>query len=180
MVVTFDVRTEVAVAAARDAVYRYVTDLGRAAEWSPECRGGRWIEGVPGEVGSVFEGENHRTADVVPWAPVVRGSWTTESEVVEAEPPRVFRWAMRNRGHEAQDSVWSFEMTGMSGGTRLTHSFRMGRCTEGLGEILDALPREDRTRFLDEWARKLEADMSRSLDRIKSAVEAAAPVRANG
>src|SRR4051794_8827336 len=88
----FEDRAECTVAAAPDVVYAVVSDMGRAGEWSAECRGGTWISGEPGTVGAVFRGENLRSPDVVAWAPVVRGTWFTRSEVVAAEPGRTFGW----------------------------------------------------------------------------------------
>jgi uncharacterized protein YndB with AHSA1/START domain len=175
---TFDVRVSTTVDAPADTVYRYVSDLERSGEWSPECTGGRWIEGLPGEVGSVFEGHNHRPTEVVAWAPVVRGTWTTECEVVEAKPPHTFRWAMRNSAKQAQESIWSFELDDEPTGTRLTHAFRMGERTEGLSQILGNLSEHDEARFLDEWSAKLRADMTSTIEQIKHVIESAPATRA--
>jgi hypothetical protein len=81
-----EVRVSVPVAASPADVYAVVSNLPRSGEWSSECRGGTWVHGTPATVGAVFHGVNHRTADVVEWAPIVRGEWTTEAEVVAAEP----------------------------------------------------------------------------------------------
>ena len=102
----FQCRAAVYISAAPDDVYAVVSDLPRSREWSPECLGGTWISGVPGTVGAVFRGENKRAEDVVAWAPVVRGTWTTEAEVVAAEPGRTFGWAMRTTAGRKQESVW--------------------------------------------------------------------------
>jgi len=111
-------------------VYAIVTDLTRSAEWSVECIGGQWISGTPGAVGSVFRGNNVRAEDVVAWAPVVRGTWSTESEVVAAEPERLFSWAMRTKAGQRQDSVWSYLLEPTDDGCLLVHHFRMGKATE--------------------------------------------------
>src|SRR5262245_46831252 len=91
----FEVRVSVPVAAAPAQVYDVVSDLPRSGEWSAERQGGTWVQGAPAAVGAVFRGVNYRAEDVVSWAPVVRGEWRTESEVVTAEPGRRFSWSMR-------------------------------------------------------------------------------------
>ncbi|WP_406278018.1 SRPBCC family protein [Embleya sp. NBC_00896] len=159
------------IAATPTEVYAVVSDLARSGEWSPECVGGTWISGEPGTVGAVFRGENLRAADVVAWAPVVRGTWFTESEVVAAEPGRSFRWSMRDTAGVRQDSVWSYEIEPAPGGSVLTHRFRMGRATEGIRGITAALDDAGKRRFLADWNAKVAADLPVTLERIKRVVE---------
>src|SRR5438094_139272 len=102
----FQSRADVHVSATPDEVYAVISDLPRSGEWSPECTGGEWVSGEPATVGAVFRGHNYRPEDVVAWAPVVRGNWSTEAEVVAAEPGRTFRWAMRDSSGAKQESVW--------------------------------------------------------------------------
>lgn len=167
----FLIRVETEVAADPAMVFSYLSELASSGEWSPECRGGTWVSGPPGALGSVFRGHNYRSPDVVPWAPVVRGEWITESEVVEARPPHLFAWAMRDSAGRRQESVWSFEMSPVPGGCRLVHDYRMGALTEGMREILARVGPDGEQKFLVDWPVKLEGDMRQSLARIKSAVE---------
>lgn len=167
----FEVRAETVVNATPETVYATVSDLARSGEWSPECTGGTWIKGEPGQVGSVFRGDNVRGTDVVAWAPVIRGPWTTESEVVEAEPGRVFRWSILNSDGERQDSIWTFRIEPTEGGSLLVHHFRLGKLTEGLAKIIAGLSEPDRDRFVSEWNAKLAEDVEATLTRIKSAIE---------
>jgi hypothetical protein len=167
----FQVRATVSVAAAPDEVYAVVSDLARSGEWSMECTGGSWVSGVPGAVGSVFRGVNFRPADVVSWAPVVRGEWTTESEVVVAEPGRRFSWSMRDSAGVRQDSVWSFEVAPAEHGSVLTHHFRMGDPTEGITGITADMDDAARQRFFTEWGEKIEKDLAATLGRIKAVIE---------
>ncbi|HEX4702909.1 MAG TPA: SRPBCC family protein [Pseudonocardiaceae bacterium] len=167
----FSVRADIRVTAQPDAAYAVVTDLTRSAEWSVECLGGRWISGPPAQVGSVFRGENTRSADVVAWAPVVRGKWSTESEVVATEPGRVFRWAIRDSAGNRQDSVWSFEIEPRNDGCLLIHHFRMGTATEGIRGITAEMDENAKRRFFAEWSTKLAGDLAATLDRIKIAIE---------
>ncbi len=168
---TFRIDVSIVINAEPEIVFDYVTDLTRSGEWSPECQGGSWLSGPPSRAGSVFGGRNHRRPEVVAWAPVVRGDWDTESEVVESVRPGVFRWAMRNSAGERQQSVWSFTLAPVPGGTELVHAFWMGELTEGMRGILGGLAEEDQHRFIAEWAEKLRDDLGASVSRIKSAIE---------
>ena len=167
----FDLRADARVAATPDQVYAVVTDLRRSGEWSPECLGGEWVSGEPATVGAVFRGQNLRQEDVVAWAPVVRGTWTTHAEVVAAEPGRTFRWAMRDSTGRAQESVWGFDIEPIDGGCRLTHHFRMGRPTEGIREITGEMDDEEKRRFFAEWSDKVGQDLAATVQRIKAVIE---------
>ncbi len=167
----FQVDAQVQVASSPEQVYSVVTDLARSGEWSSECRGGQWISGDAGTVGSVFRGENYRTPEVVGWAPVVRGEWSTESEVVAAEPARAFAWAMRNKAGEKQQSVWSFEIEPTPEGSLLAHRFRMDAPTEGIQGITASMNPEEKRRFFEEWSAKLERDLAETLGRLKEILD---------
>ncbi len=164
-------RAEVRVAADPETVYALVTDLGRSGEWSPECTGGAWI-GEPAQVGSVFRGENYRAEDVVGWAPLIRGEWTTEAEVVVARQDREFRWAMRDKETgRTQQSVWGFVVTPEGDGSVLAHEFQMDEPTEGIRKITKDMGEEGRARFIVDWGEKIQGDLVATLDRIKEILE---------
>ncbi|MER5972463.1 SRPBCC family protein [Streptomyces sp. NPDC002055] len=167
----FQVSAEAHVTASPNEVYATVSDLPRSGEWSVECTGGQWISGTPATVGAVFRGENHRPEEVVAWAPVVRGDWTTESEIVEAEPGRVIRWAIRDRAGRRQESVWSFEIRPADHGCVLVHQFRMGRPTEGIRGITADMDPAERQRFFSDWTAKLTEDITATVQRIKQVIE---------
>ncbi|MEU5404120.1 SRPBCC family protein [Streptomyces sp. NPDC005963] len=167
----FQVSAETQLSASPDEVYATVSDLPRSGEWSIECTGGQWISGTPSTVGAVFRGENHRPADVVAWAPVVRGTWATESEVVEAEPGRVFRWAIRDRAGRRQESVWSFEIRAAQHGCVLVHHFWMGSHTEGIRGITADMDPAEKQKFFSDWTDKLAADLAATVQRIKRVIE---------
>lgn len=168
---TFQVRAESYISATPEEVYATVSDLARSGEWSPECTGGTWVSGEPARVGSVFHGDNTRGKDVVAWAPVIRGPWTTIAEVVAAEPGRRFSWVICNSAGEKQDSTWTYELKPAEGGCILVHHYRLGRLTEGLAKIFEGLPEEKRQRFVKEWNAKLADDVAATLARIKVVIE---------
>lgn len=169
----FDIAVESPVARAPEFVYSVVSDLPRCHEWSEECTGGEWTHGEPGAVGSVFRGHNFRDPDVVPWAPVVRGAWTTTAEVVAAEPARRFAWAMRTEAGRAQESVWGFTLHPAAGGTVLTHHFRMGVPTEGIQGITAGMTDDEKKKFFEEWGDKVRADMAATVGRLRNVIETA-------
>jgi hypothetical protein len=151
--------------------YDLVSDLRRSHLWSPECRGGVWISGDPRAVGSVFRGENYRALEVVGWAPLVRGTWYTDTQVAVADRGRSFQWAMRTHTGEHQKSVWGFDLAPAPGGCLLTHHFEMTVATEGIHHIVADLSEVDRVRFVVEWAAKLAGDLDVTLTRIKQVLE---------
>lgn len=167
----FDVSVSSPVTADAATVYRYVTDLTRSGEWSPECVGGEWLTGIPATQGAVFRGHNHRRDDTVAWAPVVRGEWFTEAEVITAQPNSQFSWAMRDSSGRPQESVWSFRITEDSQGVVVAHEFVMSSLTEGMRKILAGLTPTDQDRFISDWQSKLEVDMKAALTAIKQNLE---------
>ncbi|MFI1200442.1 SRPBCC family protein [Streptomyces sp. NPDC020883] len=168
----FRISVESHIAKTPNFVYSVVSDLPRCHQWSEECTGGEWIHGGPGAVGSVFRGHNFRRTDVVAWAPVVRGSWTTMAEVVAADPDHRFSWAMRTNAGRAQDSVWGFTLRPSEGGTALTHHFRMGVPTEGIQGITAQMSDDEKNRFFKEWGAKVKTDMAATVGRLKKVIEA--------
>lgn len=168
---TFRLRVSTHIAISPEQVFNLVSDLRRSAEWSPECVGGHWVSGTPGAVGSVFAGENHRESDVVSWAPVLRGIFHSEMEVVEASAPRTFRWAMRDSTGRPQESVWGFDISPDSDGAQMTHTFWMGRLTEGMKKIVTDMDDAELGQFLDEWGTKIKFDMAQTVARIKDLLE---------
>ncbi|MGI5347453.1 SRPBCC family protein [Streptomyces sp. CA-250714] len=168
----FEISVEAQLSRSPEFVYSVVSDLPRSREWSEECTGGEWIEGTPGALGSVFRGHNHRSPDVVAWAPVVRGAWTTTAEVVTAEPAHRFCWAMRTEAGRAQDSVWGWTLRpAPGGGTALTHHFRMGSPTEGIAGITSRMNDDEKKAFFTEWGAKVKSDMAATVERLRKVVE---------
>ncbi|HEX5594548.1 MAG TPA: SRPBCC family protein [Micromonosporaceae bacterium] len=167
----FALSADMHISASVAEVYALVSDLDRSGEWSPECLGGDWVSGKPGTVGAVFRGANRRSEDVVSWAPVVRGDWITEAEVVTAEPGVTFRWAIRDSLGEKQESVWGFDIEPAGQGVVLTHHFWMGKPTEGIRGITSKMDGEERERFFKEWGAKVAADLDTTLRRIKKIIE---------
>ena len=91
-----------------ERIYDIVTDIAQMGRLSPECTGGRWLDGAAGPaVGARFKGSNKRGF----------ARWSTTNEVVEAEPGRVFSF-------ETQQSAarWTYRLEPEGAGTRVTES----------------------------------------------------------
>ncbi|MDO0925225.1 SRPBCC family protein [Streptomyces sp. TG1A-8] len=162
---------EIRISATPQEIYELISCLPRSGEWSPECQGGTWVVGEPATVGAVFRGENLRSPDVVSWAPVVRGTWTTYAEVVAAEPGRTFRWAMHDSAGRKQSSVWAFDIEAAAGGSVLTHHFRMDTATEGILGITAEMDETRKQQFFKEWGDKVAGDLAATLERVKAVIE---------
>jgi uncharacterized protein YndB with AHSA1/START domain len=71
------------IAAEPEKLYGLITDVSMMGRWSPECTGGRWLDGATGPaVGARFKGTNKRGLF----------RWSTTSEVTKAETGKAFEW----------------------------------------------------------------------------------------
>jgi hypothetical protein len=100
------------VAAAPDDVYAAVTDLPRRGEWSPENRGGEWLDRPDdGLVGATFCGRNGIGDD----------EWEATVTVSEAEPGRCFAFCVATPGEDG--TMWRYTFEPVRDGTLVTESF---------------------------------------------------------
>ena len=75
--------------ASAEVLYDIVSDPARMGELSPECTGGRWLDGATGPaVGARFKGTNKR-------GPI---RWSTTNTVVAATPGRDFAFETKQSG----------------------------------------------------------------------------------
>lgn len=140
----------VSIEAPAEAVYALVSDLARMGEWSPENRGGRWLDGGAGRVGDRFEGHNK----------IGDREWSVVCEVTKAEPASEFQFVT---GDPADPFVrWSYRLSG-SNPTTLTEVWDV----EQLPPTLAAAP-PDR---LAGRAEQVRAAMGRTLAGIKLSAE---------
>jgi hypothetical protein len=139
------------IAAPTDFVYELVSDLPRMGEWSPENRGGHWLDGGAGEVGDRFVGVN-RDGD---------HEWSAEFEVVTADQGHEFSFAPA--GPDAVGARWTYRMEPIGSGTRLTEAWILPQITPWLAASPEAL--EDR---LEKIPRHVRA----TLEAIKTTAEA--------
>ncbi len=94
-------------------VFEAISDVTRMGEWSPECVGGRWIDGATGPaLGARFEGDN-----VASLGPVTLKRWSTTSEVVGFEPNELFEFVAEDHTN------WRYEFEEHDGVTTVTERF---------------------------------------------------------
>lgn len=141
-------------------VYDLVSDITRMGEWSPECRGGEWLD-TPGRVGSRFLGHNEAGGL----------EWTTECEVLVADRPHEFAWDVLTLAPAPGTSVWRFTMTPHRDGTSVTETFQMTAPPHGLQRALDAGPPERRAGLLESRRSVIAAGIAVTLEAIKRAAE---------
>ncbi|SDP76255.1 Polyketide cyclase / dehydrase and lipid transport [Actinopolyspora xinjiangensis] len=158
----FELHAAVHVHADPHTVYDTVSDITRMGEWSPENTGGEWLTGTPGRPGSRFHGHN-RMEEL---------TWTTECEIVEAEPGSRFSWAVLTGAPDVTASVWSFEMSpGEDGGTELVQRYRLNTLPTGFRQALERLPDEEAAELMRQRREQLRDALHRTVRGIKETLE---------
>lgn len=120
----------ITIAAPPEAVYALVADVTRMGEWSPECVGGRWLEGPDGrpgtgQEGDWFEGDNQ----------VGEREWSRECQVAVADPGHEFTFVVG--GVEADRTWWSYQLTADGHGTELTERWWVVNKSPALADMSD-------------------------------------------
>lgn len=100
------------VAASPEKVWALVTDLPRMGKWSPEAKGGEWIEGATkAAVGAQFKG-NNKNGD---------NEWETIVTVDVCDAPRKFSFSLNVFDTHMCD--WIYEIESTATGCRVTHAW---------------------------------------------------------
>jgi uncharacterized protein YndB with AHSA1/START domain len=110
-------------------VWELLTNLALMGQWSPEFKGGEWLEGATGPVvGARFKGYNKRREP----------AWESVSTVIEAEPAKTFAWAVGDPSNAR--ATWRFDLTPEGAGTRVRQRVQMGPGPSGLTARIAELP----------------------------------------
>lgn len=150
-----ELRAETTIEAAPEAVWEVLGDVRRMPELSPELvrmiplkkgglRAGQWYLGV------------NRRKGVV---------WPTRSVVAEVDPGRTITWDTRSSG-----ARWIWELRPEGAGTRVVHRRPVPSRLTALSNVFASAFLGGSTGHADE----LEQGMTRSVARLKQAVEARA------
>ncbi|HTQ20314.1 SRPBCC family protein [Mycobacterium sp.] len=141
-------------------VWELVADVELMPSMSQELQSVEWLdEAAKGTVGARFVG--HSKHDSL-------GSWSTTSIVIEAEPERVFAWAVEDP--ENPTAVWRFRLEPKDGGTQLTQWMQIGPARSGLSLAIDRMPeKEEKIVFVR--MREFEQNMTATLAHIKKLAE---------
>jgi uncharacterized protein YndB with AHSA1/START domain len=136
-----------------ERIYDIVTDIAQMGRLSPECTGGRWLDGATGPaVGARFKGSNKRGF----------ARWSTTNEVVEAEPGRAFSF-------ETQQSAarWTYRMAPEGTGTMVTETRELFKKRPTVAVVFTKLLLGGEEGHSEE----LRAGMRQTLERVKAIAE---------
>ena len=165
----------VPVAADAETVYDMIADVTRTGEWSPECISARWVEGTPGAVGATFVGSNfERNGETgQEWR------WDMICEVVEADRPYVFAWAVMTEAWDRNTSVWRYTIAGddesADNGVMLSLTYRMDRPPQGWQPILARHDRSEQLALVAKRRDRLDRGMQATLAAIAEAATQSPP-----
>ncbi|WP_243790661.1 SRPBCC family protein [Saccharopolyspora gloriosae] len=146
--------------AAPERIYPLISDITRFSEWSPESTGGEWLTGTPGEVGSRFRGDNgfgDRT-------------WSSECEVLAAEPGKRFAFGVLTGSEQVDNSVWSFEVEPEGSGSRLTQRYVLKELTGPIKEFL-AQQEDGGAKFIADRTEALQDALRQTVAGVKRTAE---------
>ena len=145
---------------APEAVYDMVADVTRMGEWSPECVGGKWIDGATGPVvGARFRGRNRHGL----------ARWSTTPRVVAAERGREFVFVATDPfGRDM--TRWAYRFAAAPAGTDVIESFEMLNRIPLYIRLYDRYVMGVKDRKAD-----LEANMSDTLAKLKACAEKVGP-----
>lgn len=144
------------VAAPPGRIYEIVTDIAQMGRLSPECTGGRWLDGATGPaVGARFRGSNKRGL----------ARWSTTNEVVAADPGRRFSFETKQSG-----ARWTYELEPDGGGTLVTERRELFKARPLVAKVF--------TQVLlggeDGHSGELRDGMRQTLERVKAIAEGGA------
>jgi len=149
-------KATVTVRADPDRLWAMVTDVTRTGEWSPETYRAEWLNGATGPaVGARFKGYNRRK----------KAKWATVCEVIEAEPPRVFAFAVGTAAKP--QTVWRYQLTPSENGVELTESFELMKPLSILSRLVTRV-----TIGVNDRCADLEQGAQSTINAIKLAAEA--------
>jgi hypothetical protein len=136
------------------AMWDLITDVARIGEWSPECKGGAWLDGGTPQAGARFEGENHFGNGFI---------GTTTCVVTEAQRPSVFEYIVLDGSYSADSpgSIWRYELAPgeAPGQTTVYQRFVHGPGVTGLSENVASHP-EQAQQILQERLDQLRDNMT--------------------
>lgn len=153
------VEVETYVDAPPGRVWAVVCDVELMPTMSTELQRVEWLD-EPGAVGSRFVGySKHRAI----------GEWSTPSQVIESEEPRVFAWAVGDPAEPA--AIWRFTLEPDGAGTRLRQWMQMGPGRSGLSAAIGSMPDKEQ-KIVYSRMKEFEANMAATLAAIKERVSA--------
>lgn len=151
------VEVETHVDAPPERVWALVSDVEQMPTMSTELQRVEWLD-EPGTVGSRFVGYSKHQAI---------GEWSSPSQVIECDEPRVFAWAVGDPAAPA--ATWRFTLEPDGDGTRLRQWMQMGPGRSGLSAAIDSMPDKEQ-KIVYGRMKEFEANMTATLAAVKQRV----------
>ena len=121
---------ETLIAATQQRVWELVSDITVMPLFSDELQSVEWLDGTTTpHVGARFAGHSKHSA---------LGEWTTQSQIVELQPPSVFAWAVGDP--EDPSARWRFDVRPDPAGAILRYQVKMGPGPSGLSLAIERMP----------------------------------------
>ena len=153
------VSVSVDISAPAQRVWEFVTDITLMAKFSDELQSVEWLDGTAPRLGALFAGTNSH--------PLI-GTWTTQSCVVDLDPPRVFAWAVGDP--DAPAATWRFDVSGSGDTTRLVYTACIGPGRSGVSMLIEREPQR-REQIVAHRLRIFQQGMAATLAGIKELAE---------
>jgi len=137
-----------------ERVYEIVTDIAQMGRLSPECTGGKWLDGATGPaVGARFKGSNKRGI----------ARWSTTNEVVDADPGKAFSFETKQSA-----ARWTYRLQPDGSGTLVTESRQMFKERPVIATVYATVMLGG----IDDHDDEMRDGMRRTLERLKAIAEA--------
>jgi uncharacterized protein YndB with AHSA1/START domain len=134
-------------------IYEIVTDVAQMGRLSPECTGGRWLDGATGPaVGATFKGSNKRGI----------ARWSTTNTVVAAAPGEEFSFETKDSG-----TRWTYRMQADGDGTIVTESRAAFKDRPLLAKVFSTLLLGG----IEDHDDEMRLGMQQTLERLKAVAE---------
>jgi len=111
-------------------VWGFVSDIALMPRFSDELQSVQWLDASAARLGARFTGTNTHP---------LMGTWTTQSSVVEFDPPRVFAWAVGDP--DAPAATWRFDVAG-GDTTQLRYTACIGPGRSGVSMMVERQPQQ--------------------------------------
>ncbi|MCP9270904.1 SRPBCC family protein [Mycolicibacterium arenosum] len=148
------------IAAPAVQLWELVSNIELLPRFSDELQSVQWIDGDSVRVGARFAGTNTHP---------LMGTWTTQSHIVECEPPRVLAWAVGNPEEPA--ATWRFELVADGAETDVRYTACIGPGRSGVSMLVAREPHR-RDDIVANRLSQFERGMTATLAGIKELAEA--------
>lgn len=150
------------IAAPPDRVYELIANVTRVGEFSPECIKAEWTGDLKEpKVGERFDGTN-KIGDF---------EWTTTSEVIAADPGSKFAFQVDGGAGDGHAAQWTYDLSAVDGGTRVTESFKIGPSMGGYRRFGKNKTDDEKAAMAASRVEQLTAAIATTLSNLKAAAE---------